>query len=469
MSRFASVSCCWMAAAIAILPTIAKGSPSPLPGPAEQAVVNPFADPAALQAFRDYVRKLELKYDTKIDLPPEFEAAAPHMTYWGYTFVPEGETYRVVFSQRYDGSAIIDSVINIVSGIKDGGCSYYSTNNVRVSQVSQYLLRVDADISGKQRTCGDWPWPAHGSWANDIGDISGHATATVTFHVEQTGNSLDRYRGQIVADQPIASVSGNVTSIFGINTNSVGGQILSTALAVPVGTFAFLKSPGVSTAVDMVNVFDSKAVRFSANPQIPITYSGVTDGVVTSKKYREFLQTITGLVWSSQPNFVLDQSGSGFVSSAPYILNLQFGTLKKEYEPIETVYADVEAEINLLRSFGKPDQTVSVVRGDSLSRIARKHYGNSFYSVFIAAANGMTKGDMDHLSTGQVLILPPVYKLPILDGYTFVAPGETLTSICHRLKASDTSACIRAILKTNPGVLRDRIYALDPIRVPQLT
>ena len=426
---------------------------------------DPFVSPVAVAAFQKYIKDLEAKYDTKIDVPADFWRAAPEMSYWGYRFRPKGETFEVLFEQQYRLSDMIDSVLSQVNAIKYDGCSYFHTRNAHVTAVSLRSVQFRGDIDGKQRTCGTIP-VINVDYKTDLGDIGGKVDVSLTFREEQTGSGVERYRGQLIANDPNVNVNAEATSIFGINVNSVGGQILSAVLTRPIAAMSFAKHPSADGLIDVINIFNTKALRFSANPDTAFVFASIDRGTKTSEKYRNFLTKITSLTWSTQPNFAL--SSEAGLSGSPNDVRLRaiFFAPLRESEPPETVYADVVREIDLIKSFSKGPKEYMVARGDSLSKIATREYGSAVYWSFIAGSNQLRRVNSNRLVVGQKLMLLPRYQLITLNNVYFALPGDNLSKICNRhVSPRPLRSCIAEIRKEN-RIVGDRIYALEPIRVP---
>jgi nucleoid-associated protein YgaU len=73
----------------------------------------------------------------------------------------------------------------------------------------------------------------------------------------------------------------------------------------------------------------------------------------------------------------------------------------------DPIMGDLQCEIGIDSSLPAPVRTYTVVAGDSLWKIAQKHYGNgSQYPKIIAANPGKLKDDKSVIHPGDVLVVP---------------------------------------------------------------
>ena len=85
-------------------------------------------------------------------------------------------------------------------------------------------------------------------------------------------------------------------------------------------------------------------------------------------------------------------------------------TIKNEVwtkiKSVDPVYADVTADITIDPSLTVPEQTYTVVGGDSLSKIAKHYYGDANQYMKIFAANKDQLSNPDQINVGQTLRIP---------------------------------------------------------------
>ena len=84
------------------------------------------------------------------------------------------------------------------------------------------------------------------------------------------------------------------------------------------------------------------------------------------------------------------------------IKNEVWGKIKS----VDPVYADLTADITIDASLKVPEKTYTVVAGDSLSKIAKKFYGNANQWKKIFEANTDIIKNPDLIKPGQTLKIP---------------------------------------------------------------
>ena len=161
-----------------------------------------------------------------------------------------------------------------------------------------------------------------------------------------------------------------------------------------------------------LNQFNQQLYRIRGGDYIDGTYLKVQDGAVTSQRYQKFLDAITKYFWSVPGTFLIDRARSGFddVPASPKFTTAYVARLKP-FLDFGQVRADIETEVELIRSFGKEDEVYVVARGDTYWDIAKRFYGNGFYFHLLSVANGITFRDASRLNVGHRLNIPPLHRL----------------------------------------------------------
>ncbi len=73
---------------------------------------------------------------------------------------------------------------------------------------------------------------------------------------------------------------------------------------------------------------------------------------------------------------------------------------------VDASYADLTADITIDSSLPVPETKYTVKAGDTLSKIAKHHYGNANEYMKIFNANKGTLKDPDKIQVGQELVIP---------------------------------------------------------------
>src|SRR5262249_2173448 len=430
-------------------------------------VENPFVTEKARLAYQNYVARLSLEYGKNITIPDEFWFAAPRMLYWGYSFAEnEIGTVDITFMQKFNASDLFDAIRRVIANQRYDGCSWLYPENISLASFSKNSITFTAGLNGEIRSCGTWPWG--GEWKTDVAGISGSLTGSFTFRSDATAGS-GRYKGQLINNPPRVSVDLNVDDIFGINANSVAGQILAAIGRINTLNMVLLPDGALQSIWAIENRINAELYRVKENDYIHTDYMTANSGAVLSKKYADFMTSVTTLTWSIQPQngFVINDSLTGLsYSGNDPILTIAFTARLKPFEPFETVREDIVTEIELIKSFAKDDVSHGITRGDSLWKLAKQYYGSGFYYNFLAAANNIKNSSVSRLRDGQIIVIPAMHKLSPLDGYHFLAPGETLIGLCQNWMPGQFGRCLAAIRKKNPGLSLHKIYALQGIRKP---
>jgi hypothetical protein len=426
-------------------------------------ITEPFVNPKSLIRLRDYVAYESSKHpEHPVVIPQEFYDAAPYIVYWGYEFSGLPPSYMVRFRQTYDVQLLVNTLIAEVNGLKSDGCSYYHAHDAKISSLTTNQIHVIASIDGKQRACDD----VLGS--HDIGNISGSATLDLTFSAIAAGGSDEKFNGAFVAGSPVVNVSAEVTSIFGLNVNSVAGQIVGAITRIAIAGAVLSAGPvGPIAALRSVNIFDQ---TFWRNPSWSVndaTFALEENGSSNSKRYRDFMSELAGFTWSIQPKFVLDTAQTGFtVENGVTKLNVVFVTQLRKDWPLDSVREGFQKERDLFASFGKDEQRKIVGRDDSLWNLAKQNYGNPYYFSLLASANNLDRTSQNVLRNGANIIIPPLDKLTSQPNRHLMRPGETVWALCAKISPKAIPHCLRDIKRLNPNVPLSDVRFLEVLRTP---
>lgn len=420
----------------------------------------PFSSPKAIERFFRYISDLELKNHTTIPLPPDFPETLKHMDYWGYKFIKNKDTYDVFFIQTYNVNSMLTALVDVANSVKQSGCSFYSAKKVRVTSVQSRLILVQGELEGKERGCA-------GDSSVDLGDIEGDLTAKLTFGTEKTGGL--RYHGQIILNDPTVTVSAHAGTLFGLDTDSVAGEIVAAVLNLTNKGIGLFKHPTAQNTIELMNLLDQKTLRYVGNPQIAFT-AATLNGSTRSKEYNDFLRSVASYTWSSVPYFEIDDEATGLSGDANKAqMTLSYKATLSSSQHIDQVYCDANNEVSIIGSFSQPEKVYAVQKGDTLWKIAAQEYGHPRYMSFMAGMNQLDRTSASRLRVGQMLKKLPLFQLAVLPDTYFVLPGDTLSSICtYQMKMKNLTMCLKQIHDDNPTLKSDRIFALEPLKIRSL-
>lgn len=429
-------------------------------------VEKPFVTPKSLDAFRDYAGKVSLETGKNIQITEDFYRAAPLITYWGYEFEPNAlGTYDVIFTQKFDVSSLFATLLGAVGGLRDDGCSNWHVTNVRVTAMAAKQIDVSGGIEGTEMSC----WWFFGEQKTKIGDIGGSATGRLSFRVDTSGDPSARYKGSFLANDPILSGEAKATTILGINTASVLGQLVTAIGHLALAPVAFVKDAFGTSMWESINFFNGSLWRSPSIAINDVVFAISNRGVIESAKYRKFVGEITEITWSIQPNFVISDARSGLTGSpqAP-ILEVSFVTTVKPKFPMDTIVADISAEISLIKSFSQDPQTIVAQPGQNFWKLSNQIYGTPYYYSMLAAANGLSRAQSYRVRAGAKVKAPPIYQLPLMPPIHFMKPGETIYALCKERFSTPVGRCMSAIAQANPRLPLSDLKALEAIQLPKL-
>lgn len=430
--------------------------------PESKAVEHPFSTPNSIKNFQLYIKKLNDK-GANIVIPVEFWSIAPQIVYWGYEYKPnDSGGFDVDFIQRFNVKPFIDGYVKAINNFRMDRCSYFNTHNARITLYSWRKMSVIGNISGKVRACDDW------LGTTDIGDIDGNVEGSIGFSTKaETQMPASSYSGLFTADEPVISSNAELSTIFGIDAGSVAGQILVGLGNITLANMLFFKNPTIDSYWRSLDVLDVNIYRAPEYTAHPFAYATATNGSVESRKYKDFLKEIINFTWSYQPKYKINDDKSGFLgdANAP-TLQIVYSTGTKSKDKEFLIKESINNEIDIIKSFSEDNAFHEVIKGDTLWSISFEKYGSPYYYSMLAAANGIDYKRAGILYTGKRITLPPLYKLYTLEGYYFVSPGDSVTSVCIKHYGNGYRKCIDDVRRLNSGMNPDKIWALQGLKFP---
>lgn len=429
----------------------------------EIGVLRPFPSAEAVNHLQDYLAKAADPSDPTSVLPDGVTSILPSISYWGYSIEPtDAGKARIYFTQRYDLDAVLDEARGAMKALNHDGCSFVHVGDVTFD-IAPKLISFHAPMSGKERTCVNL---LLGDLVTDIGDIGGSASGSIGFEVAESSD-VDKFHGKINPTNLSLSGSAKAESVFGINTSSVVGQLITTVASIassPLFKDAVLVEHGVPAWAVMSRVNDVFG-RQHGSVVVASQYMLDHGGAVSQKEYSSFLAKVSNLSWSTQPYWVMDADRTVFASHDGHLtLQVTFHADVTDDGSVEMAVESAQEEVDLLKSFSSPGEEYKISKGDNWWRIAESHYRSGYlWPALLAAQADEAKARVLH--PGQTISVPPLYTLAHIPGHHVVRPGETLRGLCMNWRPDSITSCVEALAQANPGSKR-QLYALQVLQVP---
>jgi hypothetical protein len=358
---------------------------------------------------------------------------------------------------------LISDIRQAVYSLNSSACSDFYIDTFNITSITQRWVSFYGHGSGTKRACGDYPWG--GSWSTDLASYSGDITGQAGFATQVPPNSSGQFLGIMTALPPAVSINVDLDSIVGVGVNTVVGQLLTGISQLSIAPLAL--NPSVLPVWATLNYINQAVGKENGTQILAADYLAGTDGAVISKRYEKFIQTIMNMTWSVQPNWVIDDTISGLkgdVTNLELVVAFRARTSDpKTYLALESA----QAEIDLLKSFSEKPKRIVIKRADSLWKLAETYYSKPFFYQAVGYFNAISPKHRNKLRVGSSIVIPPLYELLSMDNVHLLLPGETITSLCHRVTSGSTSMCINDFQRANKGVRLSKLSALQPILLPQ--
>jgi hypothetical protein len=277
------------------------------------------------------------------------------------------------------------------------------------------------------------------------------------------------HNGAFLANSPEISVNAKAKSVFGINSESVLGQFITTIGHLAIAPIALLFNPTDTSIWESLNVFDGGLWRAPTAAFNGVLYAIANNGFIESTKYKKFLSNITLYTWSEDPNFVISDARSALIGTQQSpVLKVAFVTTTKPKYKMSYIQEDIKREIDVLKSFSQDAKQVLVRPGQNFWNLSNQIYGTPYYYHMLASANGIDRGQSYRLRAGKTIVAPPLYQLPLDPKVHFMKPGETIYGLCVERFNVPVGKCMSAIAQANPNLSMSHLYALESIQLPAL-
>ncbi len=432
------------------------------PAITERSIENPFVKAASVKRFRDYLARVSAPPADPITLPDNVWPVLPTIEYWGYRFEQvSGQNAKAYFVQRYSMDQLLQEAHSALKSFDQNNCSFAHVGQASYV-VTEKKISFSAPISGKARAC--TKLPGGGEIKTNVGNIGGSAQGTIGFIVAQSADA-DKFRGTISPTDFHMSASAKAVSVFGIDLNSVVGQLIkgiSQISSLPIFVPISLSSgemPVWQAMSRTSELFDAHGGSAAVTAQ----YLLDGGGAVSQRDYAQFLASMHGLSWSTQPYWEMDSEHTAFSYQNGHLtLTITFAATIKDDGRIEAAIQSSEEEVNLLKSFSEENRSVVAVRGDSWWRLASRYYGNGFLADILAAHQLNAASRL--VRVGQTIVLPTIDKLGDVPDTYLVKPGDSLSNICENIEEGSPRHCVKRLIALNPRAKR-MIYAMQMLRL----
>lgn len=255
-------------------------------------------------------------------------------------------------------------------------------------------------------------------------------------------------------------------SILGINLNSVVGDLLEGVINVAGSPFGAAVMPSVGVPAWAVSSkIDEELRKVRGRASDAAIYLERLKGQFDPEVYNRTLQRSRTVVWGYQPSWVMSNDLTRFVGAADQLkLSVAFVAEIPNFGQVEGTIDGAGTELERMRSYSKPTQTVVAQRGSSWSSLARKYYRTAFLASALRAHQPV-QPTRSRLREGQTVVIPPIWQVTVIPKHYVVKPGDTFEGICRQRMAADRRGCVRTLRRLNPSLRPRKLPALSVIRI----
>lgn len=371
--------------------------------------------PAELRNFLPLIQKIEYSFDQAGDCPFVSPTICSNPT----KEKPYFRATRTITIRLPD----IDGVVSqaLIAASYDG-CSWMQVKNPRLLLSTGNALRYIADVEGKKRACGNYPWPFSGEWKTDIASASGNVQVSVNLIARGSSTNAESDFGDFKFDVPAPSVNISSSEVIGIDANSIIGKLIAFLLegikfVVDVGTFKVIDLGLEKTleylkgAAPAVNYAYSEGKAEQVIRSVPDFYAKVEQMNLTKLYFLDDTKTRFGPVIDGWRTLEI----------------VQFAVVPGSLMPI--YYYSKEQEVGFFADLGQEPEDYSVKKGDGLWKLSEKRYGVGDAWFAIAHHNNLLSA---RLSVGQEIVFPRLWQIAAYEKQ-MVKPGDSLYTLSTRL------------------------------------
>lgn len=388
------------------------------------SIDNPFND-MALKKLHIYIPALPNSIDSQLksirklvyhfEEPPQSTCVFPALCNAQLLNEP---TYKVSREIYMDVSFLDEAFSKALASIEYQACSDLSFPNKRRSSLTDVQVTYLADLSAHQRTCGDYPWPAHGSWSIDLATGTGYVVTSVSLKLTEPDVVGLTSTGTIKFELSPPDVHISNMDLLGfINSESIVGQFL--IFALELGSF------GLDTAsFHSIDIGFHKMLNFIHQSRygISVPYELLSEAEKSGAlpdylyDYEYYFLTAFDYYLDINQTRLTDQLGGIALKISNFALVSE--SASKDY------YNAKRSEMDTLAALSKSSETYITVQNDTLQNISLEKYGMGALSYAIAAAN-LGVSPKKRLEAGEILTIPTRWEIRTKFGSRMLKPKES--------------------------------------------